>query len=340
VAFNLFDLHDSSYDVTTRQLLRVYSVIPKFSLIKTGSKAEQAILVVNFLKKMNVRLKSEVSINWKLKWIKLVGYNFSPSSFKDWFIGRASIPLVALEKLKLFGLNKEVNELMQTVQYISTTTRKIEKISFELNSDLLYLSGLILGDGSLPITHCKEGNYGYKVLISSGDKLNLAYVSKIFEINFEPDKPLIYFRKNDFGSSWVLQKDSKVIYRFFTKLVGICNGNKAKNAGVPQLIKNMQVASVAAFLSGLVDSDIGSHGGGMGCTFRSKLLVDDLIWLLGKPGIKAKNYGSHFKENKYIQHGFSIPKSQIKAFKDVLEKNYLPKRKDRVLKLYSLAGVP
>lgn len=93
------------------------------------------------------------------------------------------------------------------------------------------------------------------------------------------------------------------------------------------------------FLSGLIDSDIGKHGKGLGCTFRSKVLVEDLIEFLGKFNITAKSYGTHFKNNKYIQHDFSIPKSQVKKLKDVLEQNYLPKREDRLNTLFSRAGV-
>jgi len=77
----------------------------------------------------------------------------------------------------------------------------------------------------------------------------------------------------------------------------------------------------------------------MGCTFKSKKIVEDLLEFLAALGIMAKHYGTHYKNNKYIQHDFSIPKSQIKNLKGLLFKNYLPKREDRLSTINPLAGV-
>ena len=131
--------------------------------------------------------------------------------------------------------------------------------------------------------------------LSSGDKENLVEVAKIVSQCFETKSPPIYFVKNEFGSSWVLQISPKVIYRFLVNVIGISNGKKSNVAHIPNSVKSLAPEQTVPFLAGLVDSDIGKHSGGMGCTFRSKLIVDDLIELLGKFEIKAKNYGFHYK---------------------------------------------
>ncbi|MCR4335797.1 MAG: hypothetical protein NUV57_04645, partial [archaeon] len=60
---------------------------------------------------------------------------------------------------------------------------------------------------------------------------------------------------------------------------------------------------------------------------------------LDKLEVKAKIGTVNILHQKYYQNDFRIPKSQVKAFKDVLTKNYLPKRKDRLETINSLAGV-
>jgi intein/homing endonuclease len=337
--FNLFDLHDSEEDTNVRRLLRVYSVLPRFSETSTGEKAKQAKKVVSFLRQANEKLKKEVSPSWKNDWIESTGYCFSQSSYKDWFIGRASIPLIALEKLKNFGLGKEVDELMSKVDYISSTTRDIIKIPKKFSPDLLYLSGLILGDGCLSINHIrKENNLHYRVTITSGDEnFLIKKVKPLFSDLFEAE---CWITKNT--SQWVcwdLNKANKAIYRLLTKIIEIPNGKKSHKARIPSKIKALLPDQRIAFLAGLIDSDIGRRKGGLGTTFASKQIVLDLIETFSELDITAKSYGSHYKDNKYIQHDFSIPKTQIKRFKELLEQNYLPKRADRVAHIFKNAGV-
>jgi len=336
--FNLLDLHDSINDNNVRKLLRVYSVVPKHSKIKSGPKAEQAIRVVNFLRNVNEKLKKEVSPTWKDEWLKSIGYTFAKSTYHDWFIGRASVPLIALKKLEIFGLKKEVTELINRIDYISSTTGDIAKIPKHLDSDLIYLTGIIMDDGSLGINHRrKENNLLYRTGIHSGDREFLFLIQPILETLFEVKNFSISKYKNN--GAWDLTKNNKSIYRFFTKIIGIPNGKKSHNALIPDTIKNLLLKNQVPFLAGMVDSDIGKHSGSMGSTFSSKQIVVDLVELLVKLDVKAKVGTTNILHGKYYQHDFRIPKSQVKAFKDVLTENYLPKRKDRLETIHSLAGV-
>ena len=106
--FNLLDLHEPKEDTNVRKLLRVYSVIPRFAAHDNPEHAEQAIRVTNFLRKVNERLRKEVGLGWKYKWMEATESKFAKETHKDWFIGRASVPLTALEQLEMFGLRKEV----------------------------------------------------------------------------------------------------------------------------------------------------------------------------------------------------------------------------------------
>ena len=68
--FNLLELHCPKEDTNVRKLLRVYSVIPRFSVKQTPEQAEQAIRVTNFLRTVNKKLRKEIGLSWKKQWIK------------------------------------------------------------------------------------------------------------------------------------------------------------------------------------------------------------------------------------------------------------------------------
>lgn len=334
---NLLELHNPEDDRNLRQCLRAYSVLPEYCA-NADHKNEKAIEINRILKKVEVRLKKELGVNWRKKWEEEIGYPIKKRVSEEWIRGRAAIPLVAIEALGRLGCEKEAREIMEKVEYISSTTGEIVRIPNELTPDILYLSGLILGDGSLPINHRRpESNLCYEVLITSGDKEFLEKeIIPLFKEIFETNYISMGFSAH-LGTAWTMTKRNKAVFRFFTQVIGLPKGNKSAKGEIPQIIKKMNSEESAPFIAGLIDSDIGKHGGGMGSTFKSKKLVDDLIFFLNKSGIKAKHYGSHYKNNKYLQHDFTIPKSQIMKLKGLLEETYLPKREDRLETLYSLA---
>ncbi|MFH1587903.1 MAG: hypothetical protein ABIA76_01025 [Candidatus Diapherotrites archaeon] len=289
------------------------------------------------LRQINFKLTKKDPF-WKEKWIKLIPYKLKKSTLKDWFLGRVSIPLVALDKLKFFDCNEELSEILDNIEYVSNTTGNVVKIPISLCPDLIYLSGLILGDGCLTAVKVKRRNsikYSYRISIAGKNKhfFELKIVPLVRNI-FQKECSLRYER-----GAWNLIINSKAIYRFFTKIIGISSGKKSINARIPDLIKLLPSFESLPFLAGLIDSDIGRHGHGLGCTFRSKKLVLDLLVFLSKLGITARHYGTHYKSKKYEQNDFTIPKNQIKSLKDVLEKNYLPKQDERILAINELAGM-
>jgi|GEM_PF-2380951 hypothetical protein len=339
VNFNLFDLHDSKKDDNLRKCLRVYGVLnqyvdrPKEEMVEAY---KQAIWLNKRLARINTKLKKEIGLEWKKKWVEIIPYKISQSAVKDWFCGRSSLPLIAIEKLKVLGCEDEVREIIQNVKYISSTTRDITKIPNVLISDVAYLSGLILGDGCLPNDYCiKDNNYGYRVSIFGGNKSFFEEeIVPIMTRLFETKNVRLYYDK----TCWRIEKQNKAMFRFFTKIIELHSGKKAINARIPKIIFNSSKEIKVAFLVGLIDSDIGKHGGSLGCTFRSEKFVEDLVFLLSQIGVVSRKRGTYIIKEKYPQTDFYIPKREVKALKDILYQNYLPKSKARLETINSIAG--
>jgi len=339
MTLDIFRLHVPAEDTTLRRCLRVYTILPKYCKNPT-IRNTKAIPIVQKIRNIDQRLVKKTGFSWRKKWAEKIGYPIKQCVFKDWFCGRASIPLIAIEKLKFFIEEKELTELAEQIDYVSSTTQEVIRIPKELSPDLLYLTGILMGDGCFSVKkYGRDGNNAFVVILTSSQKEFLQdKVSPIFFKLFEINR-ISFQYKDSHWPSWDLRKANKALYRFFVNIIGIPSGKKSEKACIPDTIKQLPVREQIPFISGLIDSDIGKHGRGMGCTFRSKRLIDDLLILLEKNGVEAKYYGTHLKNGKYIQNDFSIPKSQIKRLKDVLVANYLPKREDRLNLLFSLAGI-
>jgi len=331
---NLFKLHDLELDSSLRQCLRAYTILPKFCK-NPDDKNIKAKQIINCLRTIDKKLKHK-NKDWRKKWVELIPYQIKKETLKDWFIGRASIPLIALEKLYYFNCKLELRKICNNLKYVSSSTKEPIRMPTELSADLIYLTGLILGDGSMPRTKIKGNNYDYKLqIISKHKKFLTKQIVPLFKKNFGIRRFDLRYR-----NAWMLTIRHKSVTRFFNKIVGLPFGNKSSIAEIPQIIKTLHPKKVIPFIAGLIDSDIGKHSKAIGCTFRSKKLVVELIDYFGKIGITAKHYGIHYKNEIYEQNDFTIPKSQIKRLKGLLTEVYLPKRKDRLKTIYELAGIP
>ena len=331
---DLMKLHVPKEDTNIRRCLRAYTILPKFC-DNPNERNEKAKEIMQDVWKVRDKIKRKFGRRWGYMWLDTIPYEMSYACIKDWMIGRASIPLIAIDSFRKLGFGKEAELILEKVEYVSSTTQEIIKIPKKLNLDIFYLCGLVLGDGCLP-TPTKDAS-GFSITSGKEEFLNNP-VRSIIEENFETVcSPLRYY--NHGGPTWCIEKRSKALHRFFTKIFGLPSGKKSEKAHIPKIVKKATNREKVAFLSGLIDSDIGKHGGGMGCTFRSKKIVNDLIELLSDLGINAKSYGTHYKDNKYEQNDFTILKSQIKSLKVLLSDNYLPKREDRLATINTRAGV-
>lgn len=125
-------------------------------------------------------------------------------------------------------------------------------LPFEINPDVAYLIGVIMGDGSImtPIKR-KKGGYYWKIQITSKkDYSDVAYnlLWKIFGC-----KPSV-FRDKRKKDCWYVYLHSKEVHNYFTNVIGIPAGKKAGN--MPWL-KNCCVTKeiFRHFLAGLIDTD-------------------------------------------------------------------------------------
>ena len=324
---DLMKLHVPEEDTNIRRCLRIYTILPRFCdhPNKRNEKAEE---IMQDIWEVGKKMKKKFGAKWRSLWAETIPYEVSYSAIKDWMIGRASIPLIAIDSLRELGFEKEADSILNKTEYIASTTGDITKIPKRVDRDIVYLAGLILGDGSLPITR-KNNNYDYRINITSGDLKFLDKIRKLIRDIFEIETPKAVYRFHG-GASWEFYKRNKALYRLFTKVIGITNGDKAKNGKIPYFVKQLESSQKIAFIAGLIDSDLGKHSRSIGGTFKSKQLVDDLIEFMNELGITAKSYGSHYKSGIYLQHDFTILKSQVKELKALLVANYLPKKEDRL----------
>lgn len=331
---DLMNIHVPKEDTNIRRCLRVYTILPRFCE-KPDERNEKAKQILKDVWAIREQMKLQFGRRWGYVWMEKIPYNIRYAAIKDWMIGRASIPLIAFDSLKKLGFKKEVNAILEKVEYVSSTTQEVVRLPKTVNPDLFYLTGLILGDGTLK-TPTKEVS-GFSVV--SGKRGFLENKTKpIIEKNFEVRcNPIRYYCHG--GPTWELEKRNKILFRFFTRIMKLPYGKKSEKAHIPEIVKKANDKKKVAFLCGLIDSDIGKHGRGMGSTFRSKKIVEDLIEFLADFEIVAKSYGTYYKDDKYEQNDFSIPKSQVKPLKELLLRNYLPKSEDRMNTVNRRAGV-
>ncbi|MDO8626926.1 MAG: hypothetical protein Q7K42_00540, partial [Candidatus Diapherotrites archaeon] len=256
--FDFFKLHNSEEDKDLRECLRLYSVVPKFAK-QTTEKEILAERIVKILQSVNEKLKKE-NLDWKRKWIKTFSYSIAKRTVDDWFLGRASIPLFALQELKKFGCEKEVQEIMKNSEYFCSTTGKVFKLPPKLNPDLAWLVGAILCDGHM---HKLRHGVSFEVV----DKILIIKFQNIFNAQFgvnvayknsklrEKRKQLYRFRVR-----------CKPVVRFFEQFFEIPRGKKSHKIVVPQLILNSNIGIKKAFLIGVFDTDGGKRRNGLGLT--------------------------------------------------------------------------
>ncbi len=266
-----------------------------------------------------------------------MGYSVKEETVKDWVRGRVSIPLVAIEHMVNMNGGKHLREYKKTIKYVCSSTQETTRIPQRISDDLLYLCGLIAGDGCIPYTFKEKGKHlDYSFDMISGDRefLDNVYdplLKKVFEINTQ--KTFFHNR------AWISSKSSKPTYRFLTRIMGIPRGKKSKKLRIPKKIKALKSMEAIPFIAGLIDTDIGKHSKGMGGTFRSGKLVDDLIAYFKSVGITAKSSGLHYKDNIYLQYDFRIPKGEIRKLYKLLASKYVPRRRNRLETIIKLAGV-
>ena len=292
--FDLLNLHCPKEDSNVRKLLRVYSVIPRFTAHDNPTQAKQAIRVTAFLRAVNKRLRKEVGLSWKKEWLEPTEYSVSQPSYKDWFIGRASVPLIALKRLETFGLKDEVEALVDSCDFFCSTTGVVSRMPHEMNPNLAYILGAILGDGHIR----KDGEtISFEV---TERKLTEKVIQKLHRI-FE-HKLNLHSRSKRGRLYYSLSSNNKPAVRLFTKFLEVPRGKKSHKIFVPKIIKNSGKETRLAFLEGVFDTEGCIRRKGLRVTSASKLFRDDLCELLvsfGEKGFKDEWINKKYNKKYY-----------------------------------------
>ena len=172
------------------------------------------------------------------------------------------------------------------------------------NKELAYLFGLLLGDGSLPISKTKRENgrlqNRYFIYFWSNNKefledLYVPIFKKLFLL--EPRIERLNHKINDFYNCRI---ESKHIYLYLASL-GFTLGRKARIAKVPNLPSEFRYD----LLAGLLDTDGGKKGSGFGLSTASEELAifcSDLFRELDLPFHSCPwKYKGHMYHQIYVR---------------------------------------
>ncbi|HKZ34141.1 MAG TPA: LAGLIDADG family homing endonuclease [Candidatus Nanoarchaeia archaeon] len=168
------------------------------------------------------------------------------------------------------------------------------------NSNLAYIFGLLIGDGSLPKTKSKRPNGKFQkryhiYFISESKKFIDTVYDPLFNSLFGLN-PWIETKIRNGSKLYISRIESKEIYEFFQKR-GFTVGRKARIATVPKMPNKYHIH----FLAGLFDTDGGKKGSGFGLCTASKHLALFCIDMLKKHNIPFHSCPWKYKDHTYHQ---------------------------------------
>ena len=267
---NLFDLvalHDAEYDKYPKSWIRAFG--------KNLNKIFCKLLTGNYLD----FLKSEI----KLK----TGINISTQTIKDWISGRYGIPLIALEIVSRNIQDKK--KIINSIEYLNTNSRHKIVLPKRPSPDLFYFIGVIIGDGSMPVSIRKyNGKRRWKIAIEMTaidyvKTVLIPLIKSLFNI-----KPRVYKRKREGKKETItLIMNSKIVYRFLEKIIEIPPGKKSNKVEIPDFNK-INDKLIMATISGILDTEGGIHMFTFGGSSNSKMLREQIVEFLSKKGFEMK----------------------------------------------------
>ena len=192
----------------------------------------------------------------------------------DYWLDKTKMPL------KVYTKVGDV-ENSEHIQLFSRSSKVPTNIPVVMTSDLAWLLGIIIADGSLS---------SHTVRVFSGDKCVLGKSRKILHDIFGLDSTV---SKDSRNLCFRLCCSSKVLVNFLN-WIGIPTGKKSQIVYAPSLIMRQPNAVVRCFLSGLFDGDGYCEKFSIGYCSDSENLIDDVKLLLLRFGIVS------FKKNRNI----------------------------------------
>jgi hypothetical protein len=152
--------------------------------------------------------------------------------------------------LKISKKLKENNIYHKVEGNLIKTRRSNTKIP-SINKDIIYLIGVIAGDGCLTRSKRKRGGHHHKVRITSNSDIFLDYLNNIFKENFSVEGHISKDKRK--RSTYNLAVSNASIFWYFEILESKYN----KTNKLPKICKNEKFFE--NYLAGLIDTD-GSIG--------------------------------------------------------------------------------
>lgn len=158
-----------------------------------------------------------------------------------------------LDLLKIIKKKKlTIADVQQSIEYYYTprSPYKITLPSY-FCGDLVYLIGVITGDGTIvrPIKR-KRGGYRWRISIT-GEHDPLKFFANIVAGLFDYGSKI--HRDTRKKNTYSLVINSKVLYRYFARVLGLKIGAKEEEYGVPKIVSSSKLFRY--FLAGLFDTD-------------------------------------------------------------------------------------
>jgi len=265
--FDFFKLHDNEYDKAPRSWIRARG--------KKLSKTFTRLLPADYVK----FLKSEIK--------RRIGIDVSEQAIKDWANGKYGIPLIALGVV--CKTRQDYKKIINSIEYLNTNSSHKVILPKNPSEKLFYFVGVLIGDGSLPFVIRKETSERIWKIAIEMTSINyvktvlVPLVKDIFNIT-----PRVYKKeKEGRKDSIVMVINSKIVYRFFEKIIEMPVGKKSSRVEIPGytfLPHNLILSTI----SGILDTEGGTHMFTFGGSFNSKVLRDQIVEFLKKIGFKIK----------------------------------------------------
>jgi intein/homing endonuclease len=262
-----------------------------FAFNKNNSKRIYINGINSLLKKIFIKNGGPVKTS------KQLSYKYTKT--KEWLSGRKPISIFDLKKVLDLLPSKESKEYIQKIENMNfklSCKYSSAKIHFpkQLDEDLAYLIGILMGDGSLSGSESnKIGNWTISAFFD-----NLQH-QKIFDSILEKKFNIVSSFYDPKGGHTVSYCCSRVIHSFFTDLFGVPNGLKCNKIFIPNKILRSKLNVQFAFVQGLFDSDGTFTNGTAKYSTTSKKMSEDIQKLLKKNNFSF-SVNIWVKDKKYL----------------------------------------
>ncbi|UCG95498.1 MAG: hypothetical protein JSV92_00385 [archaeon] len=251
-------------------------------------------------------------------------------------------PLVVLKEIIDKQNPREQKELYlffmkNVLGFSSNSSKKIVKIPLIVTPDLLYLMGVLIGDGCVPNSRSTKGSKIYRLSIEKGNEYFIKEVWDKMFFRFFNVKGVISKRDRDNkpNPTWEWTTASKPIVTFFDIFFEISRGSKSHKIRIPELIRKMSPPERLPFIIGLMDTDWGHHGGTFGTGVSSKELRDDTVKTLKELNFSLNQYEG-ILNNKFPAYYARFNKQELKRFWNFINEEYMLKNPKRINFIKSL----